>query len=548
MDEEEYKRLIEEIIPLAYAKDDISERMKISYEMIRNDLVALSPAFLNLETKAEPMSNQSKLELKAKNAELSNRVELLEEALETASEKLREQNEMLEHLAEGALAVATVVSKDTEKDLVFVSNGNNVIRCKDAYWLNVGVGDQVVVAPDSMQIVEVAGAPPIGETARVKRVLGNWNNERNVFRVEILFHESVRTVTTGIEELEPNDIIVLDQSGTVIIDRIGKEEEPFTDFDPVDWNDIGGLEDAKNELREAVEMPRQHPDIFARYGKRPPKGVLLYGPPGCGKTMLAKAVATSVSSGVPGGFLYVKGPEILDKYVGVAEAKIRALFNEARKFRDNTGDSAVVFIDEADSILYRRGTSKSSDVDRTIVAQFLAEMDGLEDSGAIVLLATNIQDSLDPAVTRDGRIDRKIQIGRPEREAAKDIFRLNFHGIPLSESIDEMAEQAVKSLFDTNRGLYEVTLKRGEVLTFGLHDLASGAMVAGIVDRASSMALRRELNGDTLGGEGVTPDDVDKAICDVLRDESGMAHPEALFEFAVKYEDEIDKVEKVKVG
>lgn len=201
----------------------------------------------------------------------------------------------------------------------------------------------------------------------------------------------------------------MDPSGLVVVRDLGKDTQRFSLNQPstVTWDDIGGLVDAKQQMLEAVELPWKHPDLYAHYGKKPLRGVLLYGPPGCGKTMLGAAAASSLArthgkDQIESGYLYVKGPEILDPFVGVTEATIRELFERGRAHEKAHGYPATLFIDEADAILGKRGGNgpNSSIIDHTVVAQFLSEMDGLDKNGTIVILATNRADILDPAVTR----------------------------------------------------------------------------------------------------------------------------------------------------
>jgi proteasome-associated ATPase len=305
------------------------------------------------------------------------------------------------------------------------------------------------------------------------------------------------------------DRVVMNDDSTLVIKNLGKHEEAFTLQEEVGltWNDIGGLEPAKDVLREAVELPYKHPEVFRKYGKGISKGVLLYGPPGCGKTMLGKAVANSVAEAKgkrqkQGAFMYIKGPEILDPFVGVAEARVRTLFRRARDYKTRTGIPAVLFIDEAEAILSKRGSGISSDMEKTIVPSFLAEMDGLEDASCFVLLATNRADRLDPAVVRDGRIDRKAEISRPDRKSGREIFRIHLGERPIATPhtrdsfIDLMADSVYKHS--------------------SLTQIVSGALIAGVVDRAASAAVRREIFGGSK--DGLCESDVECAVESVLRE------------------------------
>jgi proteasome-associated ATPase len=251
-------------------------------------------------------------------------------------------------------------------------------------------------------------------------------------------------------------------------------------------------------LREAIEYPVIHKELYKSLGKKPIKGVLLEGPPGCGKTMLAKAAAGAISklhgkAASATGYIYVKGPEVLSKWVGEAEGTIRQLFNMARAHRDKYGYPAIVFIDECESLLSRRGTGVSSDIDKTIVPAFLAELDGLEESGAMVILATNRPDRLDPAVVREGRVDRRIQVLRPNQTDSAHTFKLYLQKVPTCQDPEAISKHAAEYLFSPSAGLLVLTTAHGDTFPFTLGHIASGAMIAGIVDRATSLVLHRAI-------------------------------------------------------
>lgn len=243
--------------------------------------------------------------------------------------------------------------------------------------------------------------------------------------------------------------------------------------------------------------------------------------------MLAKALATSLAQlqgkDTP-GYLYVKGPEILDKYVGATEQIIRQIFKAAREFGEKHGTRAVLFLDEADAVLRKRGSGKSSDIENTIVPAFLAEMDGLNDSATnpLVLLATNRPDSLDSAVTRDGRVDRKIKVGRPDKETVAAIFGIHLKDKPTKEDPEKLIAKAVSHLYK-DRPMYRLQLKgQAEPVFFHFHHMLSGAMVAGIVDRAISSAFRRDLTA--AKPLGILEADMLQAIDESFEESKGMDH------------------------
>ena len=413
-------------------------------------------------------------------------------------------------------------------------------------------GDIVKLSLETMQIVAVVERPRVsGEIAFVRNII-----DTDV--VEVEYQGSTRVVHNGNGKVETGDRVILDPTTSIILRNLGKEDSTFS-FNletSVTWESIGGLAEAKESMIEAIELPFRYPDLYRSYGKKPIKGVLLYGPPGCGKTMLGKATATASARihrgvGASSGFLYIKGPEILDRFVGSAETTIRQVFQRSRKHRDTHGYPAVIFIDEADAIFGKRGMGISSDVERTIVPMFLAEMDGMEDSGAFLLLATNRPDVLDSAVTRDGRIDRKIRVGRPDVDSARDIFQLYLNSVPphKGHSVDELAEKIAEELFiGTTYGMYTVCLRKSEqrrnsMFTFSLRDLCSGAMIAGIVDQATSIALRRDMESGTASG--ISLDDLVAALRRVYRENLYLSHTEELAEFTHDFREDVVEIKKL---
>lgn len=411
----------------------------------------------------------------------------------------------------------------------------------------VSPGDTVTLVMETMQIVDVAKAQCGGDIAYLRRVIDKTF-------AEVDYQSAVRVVFVGkfSDKLEKGDRVVLDGSATVIIRNLGKDDErfSFTAETNVTWNDIGGLAKAKQEMIEAVELPHRNPDIFRFYGKKPVKGILLYGPPGCGKTMLGKATATALARIYNGGsksagFIYIKGPEILDRFVGVAEATVRQIFQRARKHKETHGYPAVVFIDEADAILAKRGSGISSDVERTIVPMFLTEMDGLEDSGALVILATNRSDILDPAVVRDGRIDRKIKIERPTAEGAVEIFRLNLKRVPLNNGYthEELAKLGSDEVFSPRRVLYQVQMKDG-VCDFTLGHIVNGGMVVSIIDQATSIALQRDLA--KRRPEGLRKEDLTAAVDLVERQNRDLNHTDELSEFVHDFREDVVSIQRLR--
>jgi proteasome-associated ATPase len=403
------------------------------------------------------------------------------------------------------------------------------------------IGDIVILNRDTMQIVDVTTAKLAGSIGFIRRLIDDTF-------CEVDFDGSIRVSFNGKPEhkLEKGDRVMLDSRGIVVLQNLGKDDSRYTvsEATNVDWDHIGGLEDAKQQMIEAVELPHKNPKIFKFYNKRPVKGILLYGPPGCGKTMLGKACATSLAKIYSGGngsngFIYIKGPEILDRYVGVAEATIRQIFQRAKRHKDSHGYPAVLFIDEADALLAKRGSGISSDVERTIVPMFLTEMDGLEESGALVILATNRSDILDPAIVRDGRIDRKIKVTRPTLRSAEDIVLMNLQDVPLNNGYTkaELAELAAKEVFSPKRILYEITTKASMTRIFTLGHIVNGGMLVGVVDLATSFALQRDLE---IGAPmGLRKEDLIAAVDSIERQNRDLNHTDELAEFIHDYKADV---------
>jgi len=334
--------------------------------------------------------------------------------------------------------------------------------------------------------------------------------------------------------LSVGDPLMVDVRSGFALEKMPKSEVGqvvIEEIPDVTFEDIGGLDLELEMVRDAVELPFLHPELFTLYQLDPPKGVLLYGPPGCGKTLIAKAVANSVGRRMAerGGearsyFLHVKGPELLNKYVGESERQIREVFARARE-KAQEGHPVIVFFDEMDSLFRTRGTGVSSDMESTIVPQFLAEIDGVESlRNVIVIGASNRQDLIDPAILRPGRLDVKIRIDRPDENKARAIFRRYLTGkVPLaetltkgygapSEAIEPLIDRTVEAMYrksEENRFL-EVSYASGEKEVLYFKDFSSGAMIAGIVARAKQTAIKRQISG--IAPAGLTFEDLSQAI------------------------------------
>ncbi|MBX3205093.1 MAG: AAA family ATPase [Labilithrix sp.] len=321
----------------------------------------------------------------------------------------------------------------------------------------------------------------------------------------------------------------------------------------VTWDDICGQAKAKAALREAIEMPIRHADVYRRYGRKPTKGVLLHGPPGNGKTLLAKASASAVvalhagrgSGGGARSFVHVNGPELLDKFVGETERKIRELFFEARRHQRDRGYPSILFVDEAEALLPARG-GKMAWLAGTIVPMFLAEMDGVQGGGGpIVILATNRPDDLDPAVVRDGRIDRKVHVGPPDRDGALEVLVRALRGKPLAAggSVDEFSSAAAAELFDARHGLYRLHLDEGPPKTVAIRDLVSCAQVVGIVERATSRAIEREI---ATGEVGIRAADLVEEVSSTVDESRAVFHAAELDALVATLRVKVREIERIK--
>jgi proteasome-associated ATPase len=396
----------------------------------------------------------------------------------------------------------------------------NVHPNLDAFSLEEG---QLVVLNEAFNVVEPSGYVSRGEIASIVDfladnraiVLGHTDDERVVTLAEPLRRE----------KLKVGDHILFDPRTHYAFEKLPKsavEEVVLEEIPDVTYERIGGLAEQIETLRDAVELPYLYPEVFNEHKLSPPKGILLYGPPGCGKTLIAKAVANSLARSIEARtgkqtnayFLNVKGPELLNKYVGETEHKIREVFKKAAE-KASEDVPVVIFFDEMDSLFRMRGSGISSDMEATVVAQFLSEIDGVESlKNVIVIGASNRQDLIDPAVLRPGRLDLKIKINRPDRQAAKDIFSkyltsdLPFHESAQQRYGSDPAQIAMGMVDDTIERMYrtteenkflEVTYAKGEREIFYFKDFASGAMIENIVARAKKLAVKRFIENKERG-------------------------------------------------
>ena len=320
------------------------------------------------------------------------------------------------------------------------------------------------------------------------------------------------------------------------------------------WDDVIGNEGAREALVEAIEHPVKFKEIYAHYRKRPTKGVLLYGPPGCGKTMFGKAAASVLAdlrgkAGAEHTMMHIKGPEIQSPYVGVTEEIVRDVFAYARAYQALHGYPMVVFIDEADAILPSRdgnGSRRALPWEESNVATFLTEMDGIDESGAFVIIATNRPHAIDAAILRDGRIDRKIKVERPSQQAVVSILTKALAGVPLSaaHTIGEIAEFATSCFFAPHRHILKLTSERGQDwLTLG--HIVNGAMIVGMVEQAKAAAFRRDI---AAGGKpsGIVAADFEAAIASIQKQNTGLDHTLAVTEYCERIGVDAVRIDQIK--
>ncbi|HKE62311.1 MAG TPA: proteasome ATPase [Nitrospira sp.] len=392
---------------------------------------------------------------------------------------------------------------------------------------------QEVILNEALNVIEARGFDVQGEVVRLKDML-----EGNRALVTLHFDEE-KVAELGdpllAERLSVGDHLLFDPRSGCVIEKLPKseaEELVLEEVPDVDYERIGGLQHEIEQVRDAVELPFLHPHLFAEYQLSAPKGVLLYGPPGCGKTLIAKAVANSIAKKlghltgkqVRSYFLHVKGPELLNKYVGESERQVREVFKKAKE-RAEDGNPVIVFFDEMDALFRTRGSGISSDVESTIVPQFLSEIDGVERlRNVIVIGASNRQDLIDPAVLRAGRLDVKVKVGRPDVVAAKDIFskyvgtglpfdeeELKRHGGDIKALVEHLTDVTVGAMYATSEEnkFIEVTYANGEKEILYFKDFASGALIEGIVSRAKKYAVKRAIAQE---GRGLRSEDLIRAI------------------------------------
>lgn len=409
---------------------------------------------------------------------------------------------------------------------------------------------QEVIVNEGLNVIEARGYDPQGEIVHLKQLL---DDGRAVVSLH-LDDERVVEVSDALkqQDLSVGDHLLFEPRSGYLIEKLPKgemEELVIEEVPDINYDQIGGLAKELEEVKDAVELPFLYPELFAEHRLSPPKGLLLYGPPGCGKTLIAKAVANSIAKKlghlkgreVRSYFLHIKGPELLNKYVGESERQIREVFAKAKE-KASHGNPVIVFFDEMDALFRTRGTGISSDIESTIVPQFLSEIDGVESlRDVIVIGASNRQDLIDPAVLRPGRLDIKIKIPRPDKQSAKDILgKYLVSDLPLAKTdmaqhghdrevfvqhLIETTIEAMYALTEENQFL-EVTYANGEKETVYFKDFASGALIESVVSRAKKLAIKRAIAG---GDKGLKSDDFLRGIREEFKEQEDLpntTHPD----------------------
>lgn len=479
--------------------------------------------------------------------------------LENAKTEIVRLRQALEHDGQPPYGFGTIVRINPKRP--FQHDGDSVAVTEesvDVYAsgrkMRVGIspllsiGDlslgQEVLLNEAFTVIALLDHESVGEIATVKELLsdnralmlGRSDDER-VYRL------GGKLLSGGVRV---GDALTVDGRSGFALEKIPRSEVEnliLEEVPNISYHDIGGLSSQIEQIRDAVELPFLHPDLYREHGLKAPKGILLYGPPGCGKTLIAKAVANSLAqrarerSGVvdqKSYFLNIKGPELLDKYVGETERQIRLIFSRARE-KASDGSAVVVFFDEMDSLFRTRGTGVSSDVETTIVPQLLAEIDGVERlDNVIVIGASNREDMIDPAILRPGRLDVKVKISRPDAQAAAEIFAkyvsvdLPFHevdvqanGSDLQATVDAMIQRTVEAMYSTDKEneYLEVTYANGDTEMLYFKDFSSGAVIQNVVDRAKKNAIKDLL---LTGEKGLRIEHMLRAVVDEFREHEDM--------------------------
>jgi len=493
---------------------------------LRKKLEEIPKDFVVLENKLREANRQL--------VQAFNQNEKLVNTLYEAREQISSLKEEVDKLCAPPSSYGVFLSLNDDGTVNILSSGRKVkVNLHPSIGKDTIKPGQELVLNEGLNVIETAGYEIQGEVVIMKEAL---DEARAVVTVRA-DEEKVAVIADPLRpvKLKVGDHILMDSKSGYLLEKLPKsevEDLALEEVPDIQYEDIGGLTTQIEAIRDAVELPYLYADYYREHKLAPPKGVLLYGPPGCGKTMIAKAVANNLAEKVSekrgekikGFFMNIKGPELLNKYVGETERKIREIFTKAKE-KAAEDVPVVVFFDEMDALFRTRGSGISSDVETTIVPQLLAEIDGVEGlKNVIVIGASNRQDLIDPAILRPGRLDVKIKIDRPDRQSAADIMakyltpdipmheqEIGPHGGDIAAAIARLIDMAVDAMYtlaDENRFL-EVTYANGDKEVLYFKDFASGAMMESVVRRAKKLALKRYIAN---AEKGIKLDDLLAAV------------------------------------
>ncbi len=531
-----YRRssLRKEVVPV---NESEYERRLTAYEAemteLREQAKALEEEIISLRRRLQDAPKRVRtleerlLETKGQLAQAVSQNEKLTYTLREAREHIAALRDEVDKLTQPPAAYGTFLARNDD-GTVDVFSGGRKMRVALHPEIDVDELDRgcEVVLNESFNVVLARGGEMVGEVVTLKEILDDGTRALIIGRAD---EERVAELAEALigERLRSGDTLLMDNRSGLLLEKLPRpevEELVLEEVPDIAYEDVGGLDAQIEQIADAVELPYLHQELFAEYRLPAPKGILLYGPPGCGKTLIAKAVANSLAKKVAetsgdkaarSYFLNIKGPELLNKYVGETERQIRLVFQRARE-KSEEGWPVIVFFDEMDSMFRTRGSGISSDMESTIVPQLLAEIDGVETlKNVIVIGASNREDLIDPAILRPGRLDVKIKIERPDEAAAAQIFaRYLTADLPIdaqeikslgdgvaARAVEVMIERTVEQMYlsdDKNRFL-EVTYQNGDKEVMYFKDFASGAMIENIVRRAKKLAIKRQIAGGETG-------------------------------------------------
>ena len=481
------------------------------------------------------------LETKGLLAQETEKNEKLSHALRGARENIASLRDEVDKLSQPPSAYGVVVGKNDDGTVDVLTSGRKMrVNLHPDIDVDTLARGAEVVLNESFNVVTARSPEGAGDVVSIKEVLDDGVRAIVVGRTDEEIVCELADSLRGVH-LRSGDTVRLDPRSHLLLEKLPRpeiEDLLLEEVPDISYSDIGGLDSQIEQIADAVELPFLYQDLFAEHALPAPKGILLYGPPGCGKTLIAKAVANSLAKKVASKtgdekgrsyFINIKGPELLNKYVGETERQIRLVFQRARE-KSEEGWPVIVFFDEMDSMFRTRGTGISSDMVSTIVPQLLAEIDGVEGlRNVIVIGATNREDLIDPAILRPGRLDVKIKIERPTEAAARQIFaRYLTTDIPIDANevsssgdpelaVSRMIDATVESMYRTdeeNRFL-EVTYANGDKEVLFYRDFSSGAMIENVVRRAKKLAIKRVIAG---GSRGVRTQDLLDSIRQEFRE------------------------------